>query len=66
MLASIPTIWNLGCSSYIRMKNRKGRMVWKDNFSVTDVETQGPSSSKNLSIRFKTIRQSKDSAEYIL
>ena len=62
MLASSPTTQNFSCSSYIRMKNRTGRMVWKDNFPMTDVETQGPSASKNLSLRLKTIRQNKDSA----
>lgn len=29
-------------------------MVWEDNFSMRDVETQGPSASKNLSVRLKT------------
>lgn len=62
MLASTPTTQNFSCSSYIKMKNRTGRMVWKDSFPMTDVETQGPSASKNLSLRFKTIRQNKDSA----
>lgn len=28
-------------------------MVWKDNFPMTDVETQGPSASKNLSLRLR-------------
>ena len=59
MLASTPTTQNFSCSSYIKMKNRTGR---KDSFPMTDVETQGPSASKNLSLRFKTIRQNKDSA----
>lgn len=53
MLASSPTTQNFSCSSYIRMKNRTGRMVWKDNFPMTDVETQGPSASKNLSLRLR-------------
>lgn len=32
-------------------------MIWEDNLSMTDVETQDSSVSKNLTVTLKTIRQ---------